>query len=75
MHMLFPLSFNLNNASSLWKSVIIYLVAAVLAGWLSSILGGIVLIGWIIGLLMWLAQIYCAVGVVLALLSYFKVIS
>ena len=75
IHSLFPLSFNLNNGSSLWKSVVIYLVAAVLAGWISSLLGRIILLGWLIGLVMWLVQIYCAVGVVLALLSYFKVLN
>ncbi len=75
MHMLFPLSFNLNNGSSLLKSVIIYLLAAVFAGWASSLLGHIALLGWLIGLLMWFVQIYCAIGTVLALLSYFKVIN
>ncbi len=74
MHRLFPLSFNLKNGSSLLKSVIIYVVVSVVSGWIGSLLGGIALIGWIVGIAAWLIQIYCVIGLVLAVLSYFRII-
>ena len=64
------------------KSVMHLLVALgmyLLIGWLvgpiaSAILGWLPLVGWLVRLLMWCVRIYCACGIAVAILLWFKLI-
>ena len=61
------------------KDLAIRILIYALAGWaipaiVGTLLGGIPVVGLIIGIVCWAIGAYCTVGIVLALLKYFKVI-
>lgn len=78
----FPYSFGAKDTNSLVVKIVVYVVAAVLAGvvlWLAGaltgwipVLGGI--IGTLLGIVGWVIEVYVVIGIVLLLLDYFKVI-
>jgi len=71
----FPVSTRANDVTGLIISIIIYLLAPVVLGIISSLLSGIPVIGWLIGIVMTLIDIYCFVGIVLAVLFFLKKIN
>lgn len=71
----FPVSTRANDITGLIISIIIYLLAPVVLGIVSSLLSGIPVIGWLIGIVMTLIDIYCFVGIVLAVLIFLKKIN
>lgn len=71
----FPISTRANDITGLIISIIIYLLAPVVLGIVASLLGGIPVIGWLVGIVMTLIDIYCFVGIVLAVLIFLKKIN
>ena len=72
----FPLS---ESGQKSVTHLIVVLAMYLLVGWFvgpiaSAILGWLPLIGWLINLLLWCVRIYCACGIVVALLLWFKII-
>ena len=76
MSKFFPLSTaGQKSVTHLLVAIVIYL----LIGWLispliSTITGWIPLLGTVLRFLMWLVRVYCVLGILVALLLYFKVI-
>lgn len=72
---IFPLSFKYaKDVANLIVGIIVYLVVAVVGGiviWLASL---VPIIGWLIGALGGLLDLYVAVGVVLQVLVFLKVV-
>ena len=53
-------------------SVLIYLAACAVMGVLQSILGWIPIVGGLIRLILSIAGLYCAAGIILSILKYFR---
>ena len=72
---LFPLSFGLEDVKKLVIAIVIYLVVDLVCGLVCSILGIIPLLdgiaAWVLGTLV---GIYTLVGIVLAVLSFLKIV-
>ncbi len=71
---IFPFSFKSKEVKDLVINIVIYLVASIVGGWLLGLLGGIPLLGVIFDLIGSLFGLYCLVGIVLAVLDYFKIL-
>ncbi|MBR2037367.1 MAG: hypothetical protein IKA09_06505 [Lachnospiraceae bacterium] len=70
----FPQAFNANDVKSLIIALLIYAVLAVVGGFIIGLLGIIPIIGFIAGILGWLLEIYCTIGVILAILVFLKIV-
>ena len=71
----FPLSESgQKSLTHLVVSIAFYLVAIWLANFVGGLLGKIVLLGTIVKIIVWIFNLYCVVGIVLAILKWFKVI-
>lgn len=70
----FPQAFKANDVKSLIIALLIYAVLAVVGGFVIGLLGIIPIIGFIAGILGWLLEIYCTIGVILAILVFLKIV-
>ena len=70
----FPLTIKVNrrNPATLVIVIGIYLAICAVVKVGDLLLGWIPLIGIILGLLFWLVGLYCAVGIIVAVLEYFR---
>ena len=70
----FPHAFRVNDVKSLIINLLIYAVIAFVTGIVLGILGIIPIIGFVVGIIGWLVEIYCTVGVILAILVFLKIV-
>lgn len=70
----FPQAFKANDVKSLIIALLIYAVLAVVGGFVIGLLGIIPIIGFIAGVLGWLLEIYCTIGIILAILVFLKIV-
>ena len=70
----FPFSFKAKDVKDLVINIVIYLVVSIVSGWVLGLIGAIPVIGLIADLVGALLGLYCLVGIVLALLDYFKLL-
>lgn len=70
----FPFSFKAKDVKDLVINIVIYLVVSIVGGWVLGLIGAIPVIGLIADLVGALLGLYCLVGIVLALLDYFKLL-
>ena len=73
---IFPFSFRTkeNDVASLVITIILYMVAGVIAGFVIGLLGIIPLIGILFRLVGSLIELYVFAGIIITLLDYFKVL-
>ncbi|MBQ6568710.1 MAG: hypothetical protein IJL87_00465 [Clostridia bacterium] len=71
---IFPYSFNTKSTGELIAKIIIYVVCGFVVGLLANLLDSLPIIGRLFSVAGWLLDIYVVVGIILALLSFFKVI-
>ena len=71
---LWPQAFRASDVKSLVIAIVIYIVANFVLGIVFGLLDGIPLIGFVFSILGWIVGIYCFVGIVLAVLSFLKVL-
>ena len=71
---LFPQAFGAKDVKSLIIAVLIYAVVATVGGWILNLLGAIPVIGFIADVIGWVLGIYCAAGIILAILAFLKVV-
>lgn len=71
---LFPFSFKATELSSLLAAVIVCVLVDVVCGWVISIVAKLPLVGWIFSILGAVIGLYAFVGIVVALLVFFKVL-
>ena len=69
-----PHAFKANDVAGLVITIIIYLLIDIVLGWLIGIFAGIPIVGVIFTLIGSLLGLYCLVGIVLAILDFFKVL-
>lgn len=71
---LFPFSFGIKTPKNLVITIIVYIIADFLCGLVIGILDDIPLLGFVFALLGTVLGLYFLVGIILALLDYFKVL-
>lgn len=54
-------------------AILIYVVVAAIFGWVIGFLGGIAL-GKILGIIGWIFEVYCTIGVIVAILAFLKIV-
>lgn len=71
---LFPLSANVvpNDSKTLVFAIVIYLIVCAVVKIADFLLGWVPLLGMILGHIFWVIGLYCAVGVIVAVLEYFR---
>ena len=72
----FPFSFNFKakDVKGLIISLLIYIVAGGVAGFVLGLLGGIAVIGLVFQLIGWVLSIYTTVGIVLSVLVFLDIL-
>ena len=71
---IFPYSFGVKDLTDMIIKIIVYVVVGAVAGVLIGILANIPILGAIIGAVGGLIDLYCTIGIVLAILDNFKVL-
>lgn len=71
---LFPQAMQANDLKGLLIAILIYAIVNLVGGWVLGLLSNIALVGFVFGLVGWGLGIYCAVGIIVALLVFFKVV-
>lgn len=71
---LFPQAMQANDLKGLLIAILIYAIVNLVGGWVLGLLSNIALVGFVFGLVGWVLGIYCAVGIIVALLVFFKVV-
>lgn len=69
----FPYSFKASSVKDLIVTIVVYLIADLVCGFVIGLLGKLPLIGWLFGIVGWLAGIYFFVGIVIAVLNFLGV--
>lgn len=70
----FPNAFGATDVKPLVVALLIYAVVACVGGFVLGLLGIIPVIGYIARVVGWVLDVYCAVGIILAILVFLKVI-
>lgn len=70
----FPFSFGIADVTKLVINIIIYIVIAAVGGLILALLSSIPIVGWLFSILGGLIDLYAFIGIVLAVLSYLKVV-
>jgi len=70
----FPLSVRGADVKALVISIVIYVVVAFVAGLVLGLLGAIPLLGWVFRIISWLLDLYCLVGIVIAVLHFLGIV-
>lgn len=70
----FPQAMQANDVKGLLIAVLIYAVVNFVGGLVLGLLDAIPLVGFVFGIIGWLLSIYCAVGIVVAILVFFKIV-
>ncbi len=70
----FPQAMQAHDVKGLIIAILIYAVVNFLGGIVLGLLNGIPLVGFVFGVIGWALGIYCAVGIIVALLVFFKVV-
>ena len=71
---LFPFSFRASTVKELVITILVYLVADFVCGLIIGFLGILPIVGFIFAIIGWVLGLYFFVGIVLAVLSYLKVL-
>lgn len=71
---LFPHAMQANDVKGLIIAVLIYAVVHLVGGLILGLLDNIPLVGFVFGVFGWVLSIYCAVGIVVSILVFFKII-
>lgn len=71
---IFPLSARVGrqDSNSLIWAIILYLAACAIVKVADILLGWVPIVGIVIGVLCWVLGLYCAIGIILAIVNYCK---
>ena len=71
---IFPHAMGAKDVKSLVIAILIYAVISFVGGVIHGLVGGIPLVGMVVGIIGWLLGIYCTVGIIIAILAFFKIV-
>ena len=70
----FPHAYRVKGLISLLVTILIYLVIGAVIGWVISLLAKVPVVGLLCGILGTVLDVYCAAGIILSLLVFFKIV-
>jgi len=70
----FPQAMQAKDIKGLLIAILIYVVVNFVGGLVLGLLDAIPLVGFVFGVIGWLLSIYCAVGIVVAILVFFNIV-
>lgn len=70
----FPQAMQAHDVKGLIIAILIYAVVNFVGGFVLGLLNGIPLVGFVFGVIGWALGIYCAVGIIVALLVFLKIV-
>lgn len=71
---LFPQAMQAKDIKGLLIAILIYVVVNFVGGFVLGLLDAIPLVGFVFGLVGWVLSIYCAVGIIVAILVFFNIV-
>ena len=71
---LFPQAMQAKDLKGLLIAILIYVIVNFVGGFVLGLLSKIPLLGFVFGLVGWVLSIYCAVGIIVAILVFFKIV-
>lgn len=71
---LFPQAMEANDVKGLIIAILIYAVVNFVGGLALGLLDAIPLVGFVFGIIGWALSIYCAVGIIVAILVFLKIV-
>ena len=71
---LFPQAMQANDLKGLLIAILIYAIVNLVGGFVLGLLDNIPLVGFVFGLVGWVLGIYCAVGIIVSILVFFKIV-
>ena len=71
---LFPQARQANDVKGLIIAILIYAVINFVGGFVLGLLDAIPLVGFVFGIIGWALSIYCAVGIIVAILVFLKIV-
>ena len=71
---LFPQAMQAKDIKGLLIAILIYVVVNLVGGFVLGLLDAIPLVGFVFGLVGWVLSIYCAVGIIVAILVFFNIV-
>ena len=70
----FPQAMQASDVKGLIIAILIYAVVNLVGGIVLGLLDAIPLVGFVFGIVGWLLSIYCAVGIIVSILVFLKVV-
>ena len=71
---LFPQAMQAKDLKGLLIAILIYVIVNFVGGFVLGLLSKIPLLGFVFGLVGWVLSIYCAVGIIVAILVFFNIV-
>lgn len=71
---LFPQAMQAKDLKGLLIAILIYVIVNFVGGFVLGLLSKIPLLGFVFGLVGWVLSVYCAVGIIVAILVFFKIV-
>ena len=71
---LFPQAMQAKDLKGLLIAILIYVIVNFVGGFVLGLLSKIPLLGFVFGLVGWVLYAYCGVGVIVAILVFFKIV-
>ena len=71
---LFPQAMQANDVKGLIIAILIYAVVNFVGGLALGLLDAIPLVGFVFGIIGWALSIYCAVGIIVSILVFLKIV-
>ena len=71
---LFPQAMQAKDLKGLLIAILIYVIVNFVGGFVLGLLSKIPLLGFVFGRVGWVFSIYCAVGIIVAILVFFKIV-
>ncbi len=71
---LFPQAMQAKDLKGLLIAILIYVIVNLVGGFVLSLLSKIPLVGFVFGFVGGVLSIYCAVGIIVAILVFFKIV-
>lgn len=71
---LFPQAMQARDLKGLLIAILIYAIVNLVGGFVLGLLDAIPLVGFVFGVIGWALGIYCAVGIIVAVLVFFNIV-
>lgn len=70
----FPQAMQAHDVKGLVIAILIYAIANFVVGFVLGLLNNLPLVGFVFGIIGWAVSIYCAVGIIVSILVFLKIV-